>query len=83
MKDYTSIIREVLKEAGDLTDADMASMTNDKNISDFGIDSLSLVEAVIGLESEFGTDIDVSGARDTSGITVNDLNAIINEKLDG
>lgn len=83
MKDYTNIIREVLKDASGLTDTDMASMTNDKNISDFGIDSLSLVEAVIGLESEFGIDIDVSGARDTSGLTVNDLNAIINEKLDG
>ena len=83
MKDYTNIIREVLKDASGLTDADMTSMTNDKNISDFGIDSLSLVEAVIGLESEFGIDIDVSGARDTAGLTVNDLNTIINEKLDG
>lgn len=84
MIDRTEQIRQVLMDSSDLTERDMESMTNDSNIRDFGIDSLSLVEAIIELEHMFNIEIDNSGPwMEEAELTVNGINKMINEKLHG
>lgn len=84
MIDYTNEIKSVLRNSSDLTEEEMAAVSNDTNIASLGIDSLSLVEAIIELETKFKVDIELGGAwMDEADITVNQINKIINEKING
>lgn len=84
MIDYTNEIKSILRESTDFTVEEMADVSNDANIADLGIDSLSLIEAVIEIERKFKIDIDIGGNyMDEAVISINDINKMINEKLNG
>jgi acyl carrier protein len=84
MTDYIKVIKDILQESTNLTDAEMDKITSDANIADLGMDSLDLVEAILALEKEFGIDIEISGDwMEDAVITIDGLNKIINEKLNG
>jgi len=84
MIDYTSKIRGILKDSSDLTEEQMNEVSLDTNIAKLGIDSLSLVEAIIEMEKHFKIDIELSGPwMDETDITINEINKMINEKLHG
>lgn len=84
MIDYTNEIKSILRDSSDLTVEQMAVVDNDTNIAGLGIDSLSLVEAIIELERKFKVDIELGGAwMDEADITVNEINRMINEKING
>jgi len=82
MTDYIDEIKEVLRLSSDLTEEQMAQISNDTNMTEIGLDSLSLVEAVIELESRFKIQIDLhEDWMEDEVITINGLNKMINEKL--
>ena len=82
MTDYTKVIKTILQESTNLSDSEMDKITSDANIASLGMDSLDLVEAVLALEKEFGVDIEISGDwMEDAIITIENLNKIINEKL--
>lgn len=82
MTDYTKVIKTILQESTNLSDSEMDKITSDANIASLGMDSLDLVEAVLALEKEFGVDIEISGDwMEDAVITIENLNKIINEKL--
>lgn len=82
MIDYTNEIKSILRESSDLTEEEMAAVSNDANLADLGIDSLSLIEAVIGIERKFNIDIEINGNyMDEANISVNTINKMINEKV--
>lgn len=84
MIDYTSEIKSIIRNSSDLTEEQMDAVGRDVNIADLGIDSLSLVEAVIELEKKFKVDIELGGAwMEELSITIDDINKMINEKLNG
>jgi len=84
MTDYIKVIKDILQESTNLTDAEMDKITSDANIANLGMDSLDLVEAILALEKEFGIDIEISGDwMEDAVITIDGLNKIINEKLNG
>lgn len=84
MVDYTEEIKSILRDSSDLTKEQMAAVDNDVNIASLGIDSLSLVEAIIELERKFKVDIELGGAwMDEAEVTVNEINRMINTKLNG
>lgn len=84
MVDYTEEIKSILRDSSDLTVEEMAAVDNDVNIASLGIDSLSLVEAIIELERKFKVDIELGGAwMDEANITVNEINRMINAQLNG
>jgi acyl carrier protein len=84
MIDYTEEIKSVLRLSSDLTEEEMSKVTGDTNIASLGIDSLSLVEAVIELEKKFKIDIELDGPwMDELVLTINGLNEMINGKLNG
>lgn len=84
MIDYTNEIKSILRESTDFTVDEMAAVSNDENIAALGIDSLSLIEAVIEIERKFKIDIEIGGAyMDEAVISINDINKMINEKLNG
>jgi len=84
MTDYIKVIKDILQESTNLTDAEMDKITSDANIAVLGMDSLDLVEAILALEKEFGIDIEISGDwMEDAVITIDGLNKIINEKLNG
>ena len=84
MVDYTNEIKSILKDSSDLTTEQMAAVDNDVNIASLGIDSLSLVEAIIELERKFKVDIELGGAwMDEANVTVNEINRMINAQLNG
>lgn len=86
MIDYTNDIRDVIKESSDLKPDELSKMTNDSSITELGIDSLSLVEVMITLEKKYNIEInpeDVGGdlRNQNMDLTINELNTIINKKL--
>lgn len=82
MIDYTTEIKSILRESTDFTVDEMAAISNDANIAGLGIDSLSLIEAVIEIERKFKIDIEIGGAyMDEADLSINDINKMINEKL--
>jgi acyl carrier protein len=83
MVDYTSEIKSILRNSSDLTLEQMDAVANDTNIASLGIDSLSLVEAIIEMEKKFKLDIELGGPwMDEANISINDINKMINEKID-
>jgi len=84
MIDYTEQIKKIISECSDLSEEQMSSISADTNISELGLDSLDLVEAVIAVEREFDCYIEISGNwMEDAQITINSLNKILNEKLHG
>lgn len=84
MVDYTEDIKRVIGNASDLSEDEMTKISNDANIASMGLDSLSLVEAIIELENKFKIEIELGGAwMEESVVTINEINKIINEKLNG
>ena len=84
MIDYTEEIKNVISEASDLTVEQLKTITNDTNIANLGIDSLSLVEIIIELEKKFNVEIELGGAwMEEAEVTIDEINRIINEKLNG
>jgi acyl carrier protein len=84
MIDYTNEIKSILRSSSDLTEEQMAAVSNDTDIASLGIDSLSLVEAIIEIEKKFKVDIELSGPwMDEVDISVNQINKMICEKLHG
>lgn len=82
MVDYTNEIKSILRDSSDLSEEEMAAVGNDVNIASLGIDSLSLVEAIIELEKRFKIDIEIGGAwMEDAVVTINEINKLINEKL--
>ena len=84
MVDYTNEIKSILRISSDLTEEQMAAVSNDVNIASLGIDSLSLVEAIIEMEKKFKVDIELAGPwMDDADISINQINKMISEKLHG
>ena len=84
MIDYTKEIKDILRYSSDLTEEEMSQVTNDTNIASLGIDSLSLVEAIIEMEKKFKIDIDINGSwMEEVDLNVNQINKMIHEKLHG
>lgn len=84
MTDYTNEIKKILRDSSDFTEEEMEAVTNDTNIASLGIDSLSLVEAIIELEKRFKIDIELNGAwMEEVDLSINKINEMINEKLNG
>lgn len=84
MIDYTKEIKDILRYSSDLTEEEMSQVTNDTNIASLGIDSLSLVEAIIEMEKKFKIDIDINGSwMEEVDLNVNQINNMIHEKLHG
>ena len=57
-------IVKILQEQDGLEDVEI---TNDTKLSDLGLDSLSVVEAVMACEDEFGIEVDADAAPETVG----------------
>mgnify|MGYP006289472093 CR=1 FL=1 len=61
---------------------DPQDIENDKSlITDYGVDSLNLLELIVGIEEEFGIEIDDSEFRVSNFETVDALAAFIQEKM--
>lgn len=84
MIDYTQEIKDILRDSSDLTKEEMDAVSNDTNIASLGIDSLALIEAIIEMERKFNIEIDIHGSwMEEVDVTVNQINKMINEKLNG
>lgn len=57
-------IVKILQEQDGLEDVEI---TNDTKLSDLGLDSLSVVEAVMACEDEFGIEVDADASPSTVG----------------
>lgn len=68
-------IVKILQEQDGLEDVEI---TNDTKLSDLGLDSLSVVEAVMACEDEFGIEVDADAAPETVGDFV-DMVETLNE----
>ena len=68
-------IVKILQEQDGLEDVEI---TNDTKLSDLGLDSLSVVEAVMACEDEFGIEVDADAAPEPVGDFV-DLVEALNE----
>lgn len=68
-------IVKILQEQDGLEDVEI---TNDTKLSDLGLDSLSVVEAVMACEDEFGIEVDADAAPETVGDFV-DMVEVLNE----
>lgn len=84
MVDYRDDIRNVIKSCSDLTLEQIIELGDDINVTKLGLDSLALVEAIIEIEKKFNIVIELGGAwMEELEITVNVLNTILNEKING
>ena len=66
-------IVKILQEQDGLEDVEIA---NDTKLSDLGLDSLSVVEAVMACEDEFGIEVDADAAPETVGDFVDMVEAL-------
>lgn len=66
-------IVKILQEQDGLEDVEI---TNDTKLSDLGLDSLSVVEAVMACEDEFGIEVDADAAPVTVGDFVDMVEAL-------
>ena len=66
-------IVKILQEQDGLEDVEI---TNDTKLSDQGLDSLSVVEAVMACEDEFGIEVDADAAPETVGDFVDMVEAL-------
>lgn len=66
-------IVKILQEQDGLEDVEI---TNDTKLSDLGLDSLSVVEAVMACEDEFGIEVDADAAPETVGDFVDMVEAL-------
>lgn len=57
-------IVKILREQDGLEDVEI---TNDTKLSDLGLDSLAVVEAVMACEDEFGIEVDADASPETVG----------------
>ena len=57
-------IVKILQEQDGLEDVEI---TNDTKLSDLGLDSLAVVEAVMASEDEFGIEVDADASPETVG----------------
>ncbi|WP_154026309.1 acyl carrier protein [Olsenella uli] len=57
-------IVKILQEQDGLEDVEI---TNDTKLSDLGLDSLAVVEAVMACEDEFGIEVDADASPETVG----------------
>lgn len=84
MIDYTKEIKSILRDSSDLTVEEMDKVSNDTNIASLGIDSLSLVEAIIEMEKKFNIDIEIHGSwMEEVDLNIDTINKMINEKING
>lgn len=67
-------IVKILQEQDGLEDVEI---TNDTKLSDLGLDSLSVVEAVMACEDEFGIEVDADAAPETAGDFVDMVEALL------
>lgn len=67
-------IVKILQEQDGLEDVEI---TNDTKLSDLGLDSLSVVEAVMACEDEFGIEVDADTAPETVGDFVDMVEALL------
>lgn len=67
-------IVKILQEQDGLEDVEV---TNDTKLSDLGLDSLSVVEAVMACEDEFGIEVDADAAPETVGDFVDMVEALL------
>lgn len=67
-------IAKILQEQDGLEDVEI---TNDTKLSDLGLDSLSVVEAVMACEDEFGIEVDADAAPETVGDFVDMVEALL------
>ena len=67
-------IVKILQEQDGLEDVET---TNDTRLSDLGLDSLSVVEAVMACEDEFGIEVDADAAPETVGDFVDMVEALL------
>ena len=66
-------IVKILQEQDGLEDVEI---TNDTKLSDLGLDSLSVVEAVMACEDEFGIEVDADASPETVGDFVDMVEAL-------
>ena len=66
-------IVKILQEQDGLEDVEIP---NDTKLSDLGLDSLSVVEAVMACEDEFGIEVDADAAPETVGDFVDMVEAL-------
>ena len=67
-------IVKILQEQDGLEDVEI---TNDTKLSDLGLDSLSVGEAVMACEDEFGIEVDADAAPETVGDFVDMVEALL------
>ena len=67
-------IVKILQEQDGLEDVEI---TNDTKLSDLGLDSLSVVEAVMACEDECGIEVDADAAPETVGDFVDMVEALL------
>ena len=67
-------IVKILQEQDGLEDVEI---TNDTKLSDLGLDSLSVVEAVMACEDEFGIEVDADASPETVGDFVDMVEALL------
>lgn len=67
-------IVKILQEQDGLEDVEI---TSDTKLSDLGLDSLSVVEAVMACEDEFGIEVDADAAPETVGDFVDMVEALL------
>lgn len=87
MKDFKNEIKEIVQECSDITAAELERLSEDSNLKDFGIDSLSLVEVIYMIEDKYNIVIDPEDIDDVvkpfhnMSISINVLNEILNKKI--
>lgn len=72
------VLEKVAKIIAERIDCDASTIQNETKFEELGIDSLEVIELLMSMEEEFGTEIELEG---TKLITVADLVQLIESKL--
>ncbi len=72
------VLEKVAKIIAERIDCDASTIQNETKFEELGIDSLEVIELLMSMEEEFGTEIELEGTKLT---TVADLVQLIKSKL--
>ncbi len=70
---------KILEKIAEVSDADVAAVTDETKFADLGIDSLDMTEIAMELEEEFNITLQISPELNTVGKLVAEIEKLMNE----
>lgn len=70
---------KILEKIAEVSDADVAAVTDETKFSELGIDSLDMTEIAMELEDEFNITLQMSPELNTVGKLVAEIEKLMNE----